>query len=101
MLFLVTMTHTAENCPAYDPEKMREGIESAEKVESAAKELNLKLHFQVTAILEHTTYTLVETDSPEALTRFFGAIPFPQEFRVTPVEHLGDMIKRTREMLQP
>ncbi len=37
MLFLVTMTHTAESCPGYDSEKLEEAIGALEKSESVAK----------------------------------------------------------------
>ena len=64
MLFLVTMTHAAESCPGYDPERMREGIELVDKIESQAKELNIKIHFQVTAVLEHASYALGRDGQP-------------------------------------
>ncbi len=31
MLFMVTMTHTAESCPGNDPQKLKEAIEALEK----------------------------------------------------------------------
>jgi len=100
MLFLVTMSHSAEKCPANDPEKMRETIEIVDKIEPMAKELNIKIHFMVLSGLGHTTSVLVEADSIDALSRFFGTIPFPQEFTLTPVEHLQDAMKRAKEMLE-
>jgi len=99
MLFHITMTHTAENCPASDPEKMREVTEAAEKYESMAKELGMKIHFLVGDVLGHNMYALVETENPDALQRSFGMIPFPQDFVVTPVGHLKDLIKKVKEML--
>ncbi len=99
MLFLVTMTHTAESCPGYDPEKLEETIEAMEKSESVAKQLGMKIHFLVGDLLGHGTYALVETENPDALQRSFGQIPFPQDFVVTPVGHLKDMIKQFKEML--
>jgi len=99
MLFLITMTHTAESCPGNDPEKLQEGIEALEKPESVAEELGMKIHFLVTDLLGHSMYALVETDNPDALQRSFGENPFPQDFVVTPVGHLKDMIKQVKEML--
>lgn len=99
MLFLVTMTHTAESCPVYHPKQMSATIESAKKSESIAKELGMKIHFMLSAIAGHTAYTLVEADNAGALSRYFGSIPFPQDYTVTPVGHLKDMIERAKEML--
>lgn len=97
MLFMVTMTHTAENCPGNNPQKMPEAMESVDAMQSLAKELNIKIHFQAIATLEHTTYALVEADSVEALSRFFGDVPFPQVSRVVPVEHFQDVMKRLKK----
>jgi hypothetical protein len=44
MLFHVTMTHTADSCPAYHTERMPEVISSFEKLERLATELNIKAH---------------------------------------------------------
>ncbi|GAI83142.1 unnamed protein product [marine sediment metagenome] len=99
MLFLITMTHTAESCPGYDPEKLEEGIAALEKCESVAKELGVKTHFLLADVLGHTMYALVETDSADALQRSFGESPFRQDYTVTPVGHLKDMIKQAKEML--
>jgi len=94
------MTHTAESCPVYHPEQMSAAMESAEKSESLTKELNIKVHFMLSAIAGHAMYTLVEADNADALSRYFGSIPFPQDYTLTPVEHLQDMIKRAKEMME-
>ncbi len=59
----------------------------------------MKIHFLVADLLGHGMYALVETDNPDALQRSFGVTPFPQDFVVTPVGHLKDMIKQFKEML--
>ena len=99
MLFLITMTHTPESCPGNDPEKLEESIAALEKSESVAKELGMKIHFLLADLLGHTMYALVETDNADALQRSFGEIPFPQDFVVTPVGHLKDMIEQVKETL--
>ncbi len=99
MLFMLTMTHTAESCPGNNPEKMPEAVEAMDRMESLAKELNIKIHFQVIATLEHATYALVEADSAGALSRFFGDVPFPQTSRIVPVEDFQDMMKRAKKMM--
>jgi len=100
MLFMVTMTHTAESCPGNNPEKMPEAMESVDRMESLAKELNIKICFQVVATLEHVTYALVEADSVEALSGFFGDVPFPQMSRIVPVEDFQDVMKRMKKRLE-
>jgi len=93
------MTHTAESCPGSDPEKLEEGIKALEKSESVARELGMKIHFLLADLLGHSMYALVETESPDALQRSFGELPFRQDYTVTPVGHLKDLIKQAKEML--
>ena len=45
MLFHVTLSHTADNCPIYQKEMFPKLIVAAEALEGLAKELNVKIHF--------------------------------------------------------
>ena len=100
MLFHITMIHAPESCPACDPQMMEEALVSAEKAESMAKELEIKVHFMVNEVVGHTIFALLETDSADALARFVGAIPFPQDIIAVPVEPLQEMVARAREMMK-
>lgn len=44
MLFHVTMTHAADDCPAYHTERMAEVVASLANLEKVGKELNVKAH---------------------------------------------------------
>ncbi len=56
---------------------MPEVIEVTDTIESSAKELNVKVHLQVIAGLEHIMYARVETDNVDALSHLFGHCPLP------------------------
>jgi hypothetical protein len=99
MLFHVTMTHTAQTCPAYDPELMRATLPALEKLEGTAQELGLKVHFALWAAPEHDAYALVETDNLGVIARWVNSLPMRQEFRVTPVQHVQDLVVTARAMM--
>jgi muconolactone delta-isomerase len=99
MLFHVTMTHTPDNCPAYHPEAMPGVITGMDKLEGVGKELNVKVHFLLWGAPDHVAYALLEADSLGVIAQFVNAIPIRQEFRVTPVEHLGQVIETSKAMM--
>ena len=53
MLFHLTATHTVDNCPAYNRERMPAVVEAIEASEVRAKELGIKVHFMVNASPKH------------------------------------------------
>ena len=55
MLFHITATHTADNCPGYNRELMPALIEAIEKSDAVASELGIKVHFMVNAAPEHVS----------------------------------------------
>jgi len=100
MLFHVTMTHTPENCPAYQRERMPEVIASFEKLEALGKEINVKTHFFLWAAPDHVAYALLEADSLASIARYVNSVAIRQDFRITPVEHLQDTIALGRAMME-
>jgi muconolactone delta-isomerase len=92
MLFHVTMTHTAENCPGYYPEKMPDFMAGLKKLDGIAEELNIKMHFLVNAAPDHVMYALLEADEQSSIIRFLHSLPLRQDFRITPVMHQKDLI---------
>lgn len=92
MLFHVTMTHTPEDCPGYNPEKMPELIAALEKLDEITKESNVKVHFAVNAAPAHVDYALLEAESLSSVLDYVHAIPFRQDFKVTPVQHEQDLM---------
>jgi hypothetical protein len=91
MLFHITMTHSADNCPAYRHEDMPDMIKGLEKMEEMAKKLSIKMHFVVWAAPEHSAFALLEADRLGSLAQFLNAIPIRQDFKVTPVENAQQM----------
>jgi len=92
MLFHVTMTHTPENCPAQlPPDKQEKFFAQAEKMQKAAKKMNINIHFMVGAV-GHTMYALIEADSFDAMNMFFSGMEFKQDYQIEPVGHVKDMI---------
>jgi muconolactone delta-isomerase len=100
MLFHVTMTHTADNCPGYEREKLAELVAASEKWDALARELNARVHFVLWGAPEHVAYALIEADSLGAVARYINAIPIRQEFKVTPVQHLQETMTMAKAMLK-
>jgi uncharacterized protein YecE (DUF72 family) len=99
MLFHLTMTHNAQTCPAYDPEQARAVLPALEKLEATAQELGLRLRFVLWGAPEHVAYALVEGENLGAIVRWVNSLPIRQEFRVTPVVQVQDLVAATRAML--
>jgi muconolactone delta-isomerase len=99
MLFHVTMTHSAATCPGYDQGQMPGFIAGAEKLEAVAQELQVKVHALLWAAPEHVAYALLEADSPAAVGRYLFTLPLRQEFKVTPVQNLQDVIAMGKAMM--
>ena len=98
MLFHVTMTHTEDNCPVYQRERMPEVLEAFENLEALAKELNVKLHSFVWTPPDHVAFVLLEADSLNAVSRYVFSIPIRQDIQVFPVEHLHETLAMAKAM---
>jgi hypothetical protein len=93
MLVHVTMTHTADDCPAYHTDRMPAVIASLERLEQVGKELNVKAHSLLWGAPEHVAYAVLEADSLVAIGRYLNSIAIVQDFKITPVEHVSDVIE--------
>ena len=98
MLFHLTMTHSEENCPAYDSGTMAKLAELELKRDDLTKDIGIKVHYMVSAAPGHVFYALVETDSVTSIALFTNAFPSRQSFQVTPVISLADLIKAGESM---
>jgi hypothetical protein len=98
MLYHLTMTHTPEDCPAYDAEQMAKFVTEGDKVEALARELGLKIHFLVWGAPEHVAYALIETEDFRLVTKFVFAFPIRQDVKVTTVQYLQGVINTLKEM---
>ena len=93
MLFHVTMTHTADNCPAYHTERMPALLASLEKLEQVGMELKVKAHQLLWGAPDHVAYAVLEADSLGALGRYLNSIALTQEFKITPVQNVSDLVE--------
>ena len=93
MLFHVTMTHSADNCPAYHTERMPDVIPSLEKLEERGRELNVKAHALLWGAPDHVAFAVLEADSLLTIGRYLNTIAITQDFKITPVENVSDVIQ--------
>ena len=93
MLFHVTMTHTADNCPSFHTEHMPEVLTSFEKLEELGRELNVKAHALLWGAPAHVAFAVLEADNLLAVGRYLNSIAIRQDFEITPVQNLNDVVE--------
>ena len=98
MLFHITMTHSEDNCPAYNRDKMPEVLNAFENLGNMGEELGVKLQSFVWTPTDHVAYILAEADTLGALNRYLFSIPIPSHTRVVPVEPLADTVTMARAL---
>ena len=99
MLFHVTATHSADNCPGYNRELMPPMLEAIEGSGDLAIELGIKVHFMVSAAPKHVSYILLETEDSSRIPLWANSFPYKQEFDINPVMHEERMATMAREMM--
>jgi hypothetical protein len=98
MLFHVTMTQTADNCPAYHTEKFPEVLASLEGLEKAGRELNVKAHSLPWGAPAHVAFAVLEADNLVSLGRYLNSIAITQDYEITPVQHVSDVIDLSKAL---
>ena len=93
MLFHVTMTHTADNCPAYHIEKMPELLTALDRLDEVGRETHVRAHALLWGAPDHVAFAVLEADSLGAIARYLNSIPITQEFKITPVQHVSDVVE--------
>ena len=99
MLFHMTATHTADNCPGYNHERMPAVIEAIESSDARAKELGIKVHFMVNAAPKHVIYALLEAENVGAIALWGNSFPINQDFDINPVQAEADLAAMARDMM--
>ena len=100
MLFHITATHTADNCPGYNRELMPALVEAIENSDALASELGIKVHFMVNAAPEHVIYALVETEDSSRIALWTSSFPIKQDFKVSPVRGEAELAAMAREFME-
>ena len=93
MLFHVTMTHSADNCPAYHIDIMPEFLASLDKLEEVGRELKVKAHVLLWGAPEHVAFAVLEADSLGAIGRYLNSIAITQDFTITPVQNVSEVVE--------
>lgn len=99
MLVHVTMTHTPDNCPAYHAEMMPAMIDSLEKLEQLGKDLHVKAHALLWGAPDHVAYAVLEADNLGAIARYLNSVAIVQEFKITPVQNVSEIIQFGKEAM--
>lgn len=99
MLFHVTMTHSADNCPAYHTDKMPDLIVSLDRLESVGKELNVKAHTLLWGAPDHVAFAVLEADSLGTIGRYLNSIALVQEFKITPVQNVSEVVEMGKSIM--
>jgi hypothetical protein len=99
MLFHVTLSHTEDNCPAYDRARMPEVLAAFENLSPLAEELKVKLQSFVWTPTDHVAYLLLEADNLNSLNRFIFSIPIKQHTKVVPVEPLSETVAMAKALM--
>jgi hypothetical protein len=93
MLFHVTMTHTADNCPAYHTERMPALLAALDRLDEVGREQHVKAHTLLWGAPDHAAYAVLEADSLGAIGRYLNSIPLTQEFRIVPVQTVRELVE--------
>jgi hypothetical protein len=93
MLFHVTMTHSADDCPAYHTEKMPDLIASLDRLEAVGKESNVKAHALLWGAPEHVAFAVLEAENMAEIARYLNSIVLTQDFTITPVQQVADLVE--------
>ena len=99
MLFHLTATHTVDNCPAYNRERMPAVVEAIEASEARAKELGIKVHFVVNASPKHVIYALLEAENVAGVALWVNSFPVKQDCDINPVQTEADFATMARELM--
>ena len=99
MLFHLTLTHTTDDCPAYNRERMPAMLEAIEASDARAKELGIKIHFMVNATPKHVIYALLEAENVAGIAMWVNSFPLKQDCDINPVQADADLAAMGREMM--
>ncbi len=91
MNFVVTHTHTPEQCPAGNPERMKVIREVGPSTKFAG-ECGVKVLSSWIAVPEHVMYFVLEADSYDSVVKYFAPLMKIGTAKVTPVLDFADAV---------
>jgi hypothetical protein len=101
MLVHITSTHSEENCPGYDKERLPAVREAWAKRDEIAKRHNVKLHWLLSTAPDHTFYTLVEAEKQTDIDLFLRELlPYPHKNTLTPVITAEELLGLARQLAE-
>jgi len=99
MLFHVTMIHTADNCPAFHTEHMPALVKAIENIDATARKSIVRVESFLWGAPAHVGYAVLEADSLGAIGRLLSSVPIVQDFEITPVEPISDLVDFAKALL--
>lgn len=100
MLFHITATHTAEDCPGYNMEMIPDVLKGLESREEIAKKQKVKIMGMWSAAPEHVFYILLEAGNLHDIDLFCTqSAPFKQSYNVTPVITADELVQLAKDMM--
>jgi hypothetical protein len=77
MLFHVTITHGAGDCPGFNAHLLPKAIESLQQLHVVAERCGVTVHGLYNALPDHVEYLVCEADGPPSLAMFLtDALPY-------------------------
>jgi hypothetical protein len=72
-------------------------IDTMEKLDELGKELHVKALALLWGAPDHVGYAVLEADNLGAIARYLNSIAIVQEFKITPVQNLSEIIHFGKE----
>lgn len=77
MLFHVTISHEAGDCPGFNPDLVPKAIESLENLQALGQKFGVTVHGLYNALPDHVEYLICESDGPVPLAMYLTeALPY-------------------------
>ena len=99
MLFHVQMTHSVDECPAYNREKVPDLVAGAEQLGELANQFNVKVLFWVNGLPDHVEFALLDAENTGAVAMFLSNYPLKVQFKTTSVMHQSDVMEMAKGMM--
>ena len=62
-------------------------------MQELGKELNVQAHTLLWGAPDHVAFAVLEADSLNAIARYLNSIAITQDFRITPVQNVSEVVE--------